>query len=216
MVAPIISMAVVEQLPIAVTVAGRDGQILHTNRASGEMLVHSGPLTVQDGYLCGPTSSETERLRALINRLIDAARADAPGDRGEFTEEVLVLDGETPDVRVLKLAGVPPHWCPQGWTGEANQPVCLVLAETGTTPSVADESFRRTYGLGPAETQIVRRLSEGLSPEEIAEERGSRLNTVRSQIRQIKDKTGVTKTSALIALFHRFDRFWLDFRAGAG
>jgi DNA-binding CsgD family transcriptional regulator len=56
------------------------------------------------------------------------------------------------------------------------------------------------YGATAAEVRVATALLVGMAPEEIAEQRGVSLNTVRTQVRRLLDKTGMRRVSELLLL----------------
>ena len=58
----------------------------------------------------------------------------------------------------------------------------------------------RTSGLSPAEREVVRALARGLSPKEVASDRGTSIATVRTQIKRAKKKTAARTLNELVAL----------------
>ncbi len=58
------------------------------------------------------------------------------------------------------------------------------------------------YGLTAAEVQVAAALAAGYAPDEISVERGVSLNTVRSQVRQLLQKTGCETVTKLVVLIH--------------
>ncbi len=64
----------------------------------------------------------------------------------------------------------------------------------------ADLWLTRHYGLTSAEVRVAEALAAGHSPEEISVQRSVSLNTVRSQVRQILQKTGCDTVTRLVVL----------------
>lgn len=59
------------------------------------------------------------------------------------------------------------------------------------------ERLRADFGLTPAEVHVALRIAHGLSPKQIAHERGTSWYTIRAQLRQVLDKTACHSQSAL-------------------
>lgn len=66
------------------------------------------------------------------------------------------------------------------------------------------ELFRIAHGLTPAETQVAVLLASGLRLADIASERGVSVETVRTQIKTIKNKTSVRDLPGLVRLLCGF------------
>ena len=61
------------------------------------------------------------------------------------------------------------------------------------------QHIREIYGFTQAEGALAIGLISGIAPEEYAETRGVRITTVRTQIRSMMDKAGVTRLIELVA-----------------
>lgn len=59
-------------------------------------------------------------------------------------------------------------------------------------------SLRESFGLTPAEARLARKLKDGRSLKEAADELSVSVNTVRNQLRAIFDKMGLTRQSDLV------------------
>ncbi|MEO0548183.1 MAG: alpha/beta fold hydrolase [Pseudomonadota bacterium] len=66
------------------------------------------------------------------------------------------------------------------------------------------QSFQQAYSLTEAECDIAVRLASGRAPSDIATARGSSLQTVRTQIKSVKTKTGVQDIPSLVRLLCGF------------
>ena len=62
------------------------------------------------------------------------------------------------------------------------------------------ELVQSLFDLTPAEARVARDLATGRSPEDIASDGGVSLNTVRSQVRGVLEKTGCHRQLDVVAL----------------
>lgn len=76
------------------------------------------------------------------------------------------------------------------------EPVTRALADPGPPPATP---VAQPTALTPAQVQIVDLLASGLSPKQISAERGTSLETVRTQIKWAKRKTGSRTLEELVA-----------------
>ncbi len=89
-----------------------------------------------------------------------------------------------------------------------SQPAAAILivdSESGEEPAPA--ILRELFSLTPAEARITGRLVLGRSVEEIAQEAGVSIQTVRSQVRIVLSKTATTRQGELISLVLRMAPF---------
>lgn len=67
-----------------------------------------------------------------------------------------------------------------------------------TIASVGDQSVRKTLGLTPRERQVLRGVLEGQTNQEIADNVGASLSSVKASLQQLFDKTGVRTRGQLV------------------
>ncbi len=92
---------------------------------------------------------------------------------------------------------------PRGGCGPAAAQALVLINDPDQRPPSMAVLLGRLYGLTPAEARVAAGLAAGLAPGEIAEQHAVSLHTVRSQIRQLLDKTGCRRQTQLIATLYR-------------
>lgn len=75
----------------------------------------------------------------------------------------------------------------------------LMLGKRKVCDDLSAEAFGRQYKLTSAEARVLKHLSVGRRPAEIAREQGVALSTVRTQIGCMREKTGTPSIGALIS-----------------
>jgi DNA-binding CsgD family transcriptional regulator len=76
----------------------------------------------------------------------------------------------------------------------------VLITDPADGPILAAQALQQLFALTAAETGVAQALVVGRSAEEIAIERGVSLPTVRTQIRQILEKTGASHLRDLVRL----------------
>lgn len=76
----------------------------------------------------------------------------------------------------------------------------LVLTPIRPDRSPSSDLLRSLFDLTPAEARVARQLAEGRALAEIAEASDVGLNTVRTQLRRVLEKTGCGRQAELVAL----------------
>ena len=79
-----------------------------------------------------------------------------------------------------------------------NARALLTLSRQRICEPLSIYAFARDHGLSRMEEQVLVRLCNGQRPHDIAEEHGRGLNTVRTQVMNIRAKTGFESTSDLV------------------
>jgi DNA-binding CsgD family transcriptional regulator len=80
--------------------------------------------------------------------------------------------------------------------------IALLLSDPGSRTMVTAQSLRAVFDLTPAEAAIAAALANGMSVSDTAAHLGVALNTVRTHLRSIFSKTGVSRQSQLVHLIH--------------
>ena len=79
----------------------------------------------------------------------------------------------------------------------------VLIIDTEARPELDHEVLSELFFLTPAEARVTAKLGVGHSAEEIAEETGASLETVRTHIRRVLSKTGTGRQGELISLVLR-------------
>ncbi|SFM05080.1 helix-turn-helix transcriptional regulator [Variovorax sp. OV329] len=174
-----LAQAVLDHLSVGVALFGRGTQLLFINRAALNhcrrfpgLRVDAGALVLQDDR------SRNEFLRALRSA------------RDGVWSFVQIAGGAERLILGLRPA--------RGAPVAADTPVLVTFGMRDPSEQLSIHFFARACGLSPAEAEVVRRLSEGLSPKEIARCHDVALSTVRTQLRCVRTKTGARNITELV------------------
>jgi DNA-binding CsgD family transcriptional regulator len=138
---------------------------------------HPG-LVQRGGRLCAASRSNHDALASLVRGACDS---DVGG--------VLRLSGCEVEVVALE----------NGLTRSSAE--CMVVLTPDVSDSrVSPEAIRATFGLTVAESEVAAGLADGSSPQEIAEERGVAVGTVRVQLKRVFEKLGVRRQAEAVRL----------------
>ncbi|EHR73768.1 DNA-binding protein with HTH domain [Burkholderiales bacterium JOSHI_001] len=148
-----------------------DQRLIHANATARRVLGAGHPLHLQQQLLRAAQHHDAAKLQAALQ---DAAQ------RGR---RCLLHLGS--GALASSLAVVPLDAADDG-----ARPVLLMLGKHKVCEELSVENFARSRHLTLAETQVLKSLSAGLQPLDIARRNGVELCTVRSQIRSIRQKTG--------------------------
>ncbi|WP_332860309.1 helix-turn-helix transcriptional regulator [Janthinobacterium svalbardensis] len=90
---------------------------------------------------------------------------------------------------------------PQGQSTQ--RPCALVLARDPQAPPVAVPALQQLFDLTQAEALVAQALAQGAAIDRIAADTGVSINTVRTHLHHIYDKTGTARQGELIAKIHQ-------------
>jgi DNA-binding CsgD family transcriptional regulator len=175
--------ATLDELDYGVLLLHGDAQVLHVNHAARSELDEDHPLQLLDGRL---------RVRRSLDGAALTDALDNAAARGLRKLLTLGKDAHRVSVSVVPLAS-------HAETGSAGDPVVLViLGKRQVCEVLSVQGFARSHGLSAAEARVLTLLCHGTPPTAIAAQVGVRISTVRSQIGNIRIKTGAASIRALV------------------
>lgn len=174
------------RIPLGIMVVDPECRILHANNQAQNMLANGHGLMRSDDGRCTTRDQKTNlQLQEMVLRLT----SNEVGDE-EDQETLLVPAGNGGQGLSLLLV-------PAGLkTGKRNAVIFLTSPETEI--AVSHPTLKRLYGLTDAEAALAEKLVQGHTLEEIASKAGRSSHTLRSQLKQIFQKTETNRQSQLI------------------
>ena len=183
------STAILDHLGLPILLVDSDASVHYANAAAKTLIDGNGLIKAVNDILSTHHANDGQRLKSAI------ADTCANG-----AGRVVVLGGER-GAQPLVVLVLPFHDEPQAERGRA-----LVLVRSGKGMSeILINSLRQLFRLSPAEASIAVALGTGLDLNELAQQRGVKLNTLRSQVASIMAKTGTRRQAQLVALVARID-----------
>jgi len=171
---------VMDLLDYGLVLLGPDGRVQHVNATARRALAAGHPLQLQGDQLLVQSTQDANALREAVT---GAAR------RGLRRLLTLGSGAQRECAAVLPL---PPL------DEDSGHAVALLLARRQVCEQLTVEWFARTNGLTMAETTVIKGLCADLTPQQIADQQGVGLATVRTQIGSIRQKTGAGSIGALL------------------
>jgi len=180
--------AMLAALGLAAFICDGRGAVRGMTPAAAQAL-ERGRLRLAEGRLMAPPGFDVAEMEAAITQ---AASAEAPAARIVVNRDRL----EPAAAQVLDVIALPQQ--------RPFEPRVVVVLR-GRLPGTAELEaiLARAFGLTAAEAEVAARLARGERREAIAAARRASLQTVRSQIKSIFSKLGVTREPQLVALLAR-------------
>lgn len=181
--------AVLNRLPIGVILVTADAKILFFNDKAKRFLEKNDGLTVGADRVCRATlPGESRALAKLLSDTLN------PGDgnraEGDFAISLTRMESDQPlNVMVAPIG-----------TGMAGKGAVLFVSDPAEPVALSIDAICRLYGLTPAEGRLALGLTNGHKLDDLAEEWGVSMHTVRSQLRQIFRKTDTSRQSEVVKL----------------
>lgn len=176
------------RIPLGIMVIDNDCRILHSNNQAQAILENgSGLLVRRDGRCVTNSKKLNEEFRNIVGRLTSGQETD------EHDQETLVLPGKEGTMGLSLLL------VPAGKQTD-HQNAVIFITSPETEVAVSHATLQRLYRLTDAEAALAEKLVQGRTLEEIALETDRSAHTLRSQLKQIFQKTNTNRQSQLIKM----------------
>lgn len=169
------------------------GTVLRTNPRAERILSTGDGLTTRDGRLHALLSADDRALQAAIGRT--AATAIGSG----LLPGTTVSAGRGPG-RLPYVVALLPVSADGTIFSRHGAAVVALISDPTWSPTVSSLRLQRTFGWTPAEAAVASALLEGARVREIAERRGVGTETVRTQLKSVFRKAGVSSQSELVRM----------------
>jgi DNA-binding CsgD family transcriptional regulator len=178
------ALAALERLNYGVLLLGAEGELRHANRRANDIARRTR------AYSAGATGRVQASAGALSAKLHKAVQAAAQCEgESEVAGTALRLRGVTGSEVHAFVVPVP------GGAQRVDDSVVAMMfvADPQSTLPNFPEKLRQIYHLSPTEAQLAEALVNGRSLKQFAVERGTSLNTVRTQLRSLAAKVGAKR-----------------------
>lgn len=190
-------LAVLDQLLIGLIIVDRFGRVAVANITAREVCESSGLMSItRAGRVEAKSSHEDAKLQSLIAEAISTATAKGTGSGGPLA----LGQGDKPvlaEVLPLRDDSLP--------DGEGIHGAAIFLIDPAVSRVVSTAGIARIFGLTPSEQSVAEALANGQGMRQIAESRGTSVETVRKQLKSVFSKTGSTSQLELLQLAVKAD-----------
>ncbi|MGZ3274194.1 MAG: helix-turn-helix transcriptional regulator [Caulobacteraceae bacterium] len=163
--------------PYPLALLQKNGRLVWCNAAAMRLLQDASPIVLRNGLLMTRKTTTTSAFRAWLKD----------------------LSGE-PSFHIVRGAGVQGNVVLQGMTvmGAKDEVVGCRLRSASAPAEVADLTM--ALGVTPAQSGIVQRMILGSSLEQISEDTGLSITTVRTHLRNVYARLGISSRDELFRL----------------
>lgn len=166
------------------------GAVAHYNRSAATLLNKQDNLRLDNGHLQAQDKETTRKLSLEISIAIRASRGE---DNNLNSVVLLPRTGHLPlmlMIAPLQLSGPAP----------IHGAALLFVFDPEAAPSITVDLVRRLFALSEAEAELAVALCCGKTLDDVAQQRGTSINTVKSQLKSIFLKTGTKRQPELVSL----------------
>ena len=185
-----------ESVDAPAVICGPTGRIEAANLAGERLLADADGLYSSRGHVCAREPEEDRRLQCVVAQAAEAAR-------GLGTEGGGMLSVRREGRRALGVlaAPAPGRGAVLPLVELASGPaVLLVMSDPESRPALSTKGLMRVFDLTPAEANLAREIARGASVTEYARLQGLSVETVRTRMKDVLQKTGVHRQVDLVRL----------------
>lgn len=172
------------------------GKVLHANAGARDLLARAGGLVVQNGMLSARTPAADCALKNAIAAVTAASHPEAIAILVPIVDERNIA---------FSLAAVP--------SSASGRNILMVSKDPYLVDTSAKERLRSLYQLSNREAQLAIALADGATPQEIAEDWGIAIVTVRTQIKNLSAKLGCHRQADIVRIVTSLSKLRLGSKA---
>jgi DNA-binding CsgD family transcriptional regulator len=185
------ALRVLDQLPWGVVFVDEHRNRLAANRHADEILIAGDGLTARGNVLRADLADETARLERLLNSALDRTGRQRSSAGG--TLSITRPSGAHP----LSVVVVPLNIEMETF-GERGPIAAIFVTDPDSPLDPHEQHLRELYALTAGEARLASLLLQGKSVEEAAAVMGITVNTARTRLKRIYNKTGVRRQPELV------------------
>ncbi|ROS01157.1 DNA-binding CsgD family transcriptional regulator [Sinobacterium caligoides] len=188
------------QLGLGTIILDENGRLIKSNSIANNILNERDGLVIEDDKLLfSNRENDTvlqqaiERCRALLafrdNQLVEALRVQRPSGHADLGILIKSVNSAVTGTDNNFIQG-----CPS---------IAIFISDPEQQSATGADILRQLYGLTNAEANLALLILEGMSVEEAAGHQGVSKNTVKTHLKSLYAKTGVSKQTRLVRLLSK-------------
>src|SRR3954451_12913900 len=187
--------AAIDQLSFGILVVDRRGKVLAANRSAQNMLQTGDALIERNGVLKARHQDNHERLTHSLITATGSKRL-GPSDCIRLSRrsgKPAYIATVAPLTEVVDLASM----------GGNRAALIMIDEPEQTDASNLRKALQQAFGLTPAEARAAALVGSGLAPQDVADQIGIAVGTIRSELKSIFEKLDISRQSELATLVVR-------------
>jgi len=182
----------IDLVPFGIATVSFDGEVIDLNRRMGDILREKNGLLVRDGRLTASDNSDAIHLKGVIRKC-------ASSEEGKGRRVALINRPRGGDPYVVAVSSGRPHGVGTERESQANCAIVFVSNTEGEGVAPT-EILTALYQLTPSEARVVTEIGCGKTPDDLADETGRSIGTIRNQIKAAMAKIGLDRQVQLVRL----------------
>jgi len=190
-------LSTLDHLRVGVILLNAEGKPLHLNRAAERLATGLSGFAARRDGLSVSSATDTARLRRLI---ADAAGSAMGQNRAPGGCVRVRAAGGSDKTLQFQVVPLPLGLSERTWEQSLHGSCVAVFVSVSGGPRLSWTRVAAMHGITRAEARLASMLADGVSLEESAAALLVSIQTVRSQLKSVFAKTGVTRQAELVAL----------------
>ncbi len=178
--------SILNHVTVPVMIVERRGSLIYSNKAADLLLSDKSLIATSDDLLSFISRDDDLRIKAAITDVCASGVGHAVGLGKDHNHPIVAIILPFDDGQFQGIEGV-----------------LLLLSNAAGMSTALFDLLRHEFHLSLTEAKIAAALSTGADLKEVAQDRGVSLNTLRTQLASIMEKTGIHRQAALVALVAR-------------
>jgi len=183
-------LTVLNKVGIGIIVLDKNNNVLIKNTEAERMLVADYGIKISstDKLVCTQQTNHAQLQSAIFSAQIQHNSTQA--------ERILTLrSNASSDPLIIEIS---PLRDAMDELDFGHEGVIIQMIDVGSKTHCSIDAFSAAYKLTVAESSVIMYVLDGLSNREIAEERGTKMETVKTQIKHIMQKTNINSRIELV------------------
>lgn len=183
----------IDQMRVGAIILDESGNVLSVNQRARELLEQKDGVSLRDEQLVLSTRDRTRELQERVNRVIAQQKSGGPA----IVEAMRIPRSSNAGELGLVIRPVPEN---QWAEAEAVPSAVIFLSDPSAQAEAPLQVIKQLFGFTPAEASLAMLMANGMTLDESADAMGVSRNTVRTHLRSVFAKTGVTRQPMLVSL----------------
>lgn len=182
----------IDQMRVGAIILDESGRVLSFNQRAQAMLANKDGVALRDEQLVLNTRERTRELQERVSRVIAQQQSG-----GTAVVEAMRIPRTSGGELGLVIRPVPEH---QWAEAEAVPSAVIFISDPLAQAEAPLQVIKQLFGFTPAEASLAMLMANGMTLDEAADAMNVSRNTVRTHLRSVFAKTGVTRQPMLVSL----------------
>src|SRR5215211_3511011 len=187
--------AAIDKLSLGILIVDRRGKVLAANRTAQNMLQTGDALIERSGVLRARHRDDHERLTHSL--------AGAAGSKRLGASDCIRLSRQSGKPAYMATVAPLTEAVDLASMGGDRAALIVIYDPDRTHSSDLGQVLQQAFGLTPAEARTASLVGSGLAPQDVADQVGITVGTIRSELKSVFEKLEISRQSELAALVAR-------------